>query len=239
MSWIPKEENYADNVKNATKRPRNLRNPPQLLHIFSPALSEKFSQQFQVTNGKKHPKNLCIKDFGGTLAGGSRRGFRRPNSLCRCWFSQQNTVHKEFRGGGSKGVLGAGSKVQFWGPISLCLCAFWGLDQAQNQTFFRKFSPQESAGIATQDQREWRFWPFVASAYGDVTFCEKKKQPSVTLWESLPYTHSKIVFQFVHASITLALLNCLAIIRQEKAYNWYKLSTHKLFEKPVAPDWGG
>ena len=49
---------------------------------------------------KKHPKKICIKNFGGTLAGGSRRGLRRPNSLCRCWFSQQNTVHKEFRGGG-------------------------------------------------------------------------------------------------------------------------------------------
>ena len=46
------------------------------------------------------PKNICIKNFRGTLAGGSRRGLRRPNSLCRCWFSQQNTVHKEFRGGG-------------------------------------------------------------------------------------------------------------------------------------------
>ena len=77
---------------------------------------------------KKHPKKICIKNFGGTLAGGSRRGLRRPDSLCRCWFSQQNTVHKEFRGGGSKGVLGVGSKVQFWGPISLCLCAFLGLD---------------------------------------------------------------------------------------------------------------
>ena len=78
---------------------------------------------------KKHPKKICIKNFGGTLAGGSRRGLRRPNSLCRCWFSQQNTVHKEFRGGGSKGVLGVGSKVQFWGPISLCLCAFLGLEK--------------------------------------------------------------------------------------------------------------
>ena len=37
-------------------------------------------------------------------------------------------MHKEFRGGGSKGVLGVGSKVQFWGPISLCLCAFLGLE---------------------------------------------------------------------------------------------------------------
>ena len=37
-------------------------------------------------------------------------------------------MRKEFRGGGSKGVLGVGSKVQFWGPISLCLCAFLGLD---------------------------------------------------------------------------------------------------------------
>ena len=83
---------------------------------------------------EKHAKKICIKNFGGTLAGWSRRGFRRPNSLCRCWFSQQNTVHKEFRGGGSKGVWGVGSKVQFWGPISLCLCAFLGLEFCRRAT---------------------------------------------------------------------------------------------------------
>ena len=44
-------------------------------------------------------------------------------------------MHKEFRGGGSKGVLGVGSKVQFWGPISLCLCAFLGLDKPKNIDF--------------------------------------------------------------------------------------------------------
>ena len=88
------------------------------------------SAQFLAKNRdrKKHPKKICIKNFGGTLAGGSRRGLRRPNSLCRCWFSQQNTVHKEFRGGGLRGSWGVGSKVQFWGPISLCLCAFLGLE---------------------------------------------------------------------------------------------------------------
>ena len=90
--------------------------------------SARFSCKFH--ERKKHPKKICIKNFGGTLAGGSRRGLRRPNSLCRCWFSQQNTVHKEFRGGGSKGVLGVGSKVQFWCPISLCLCAFLGLENS-------------------------------------------------------------------------------------------------------------
>ena len=77
-----------------------------------------FYCRLAVSERKKHPKKICIKNFGGTLAGGSRRGLRRPNSLCRCWFSQQNTVHKEFRGGGSKGVLGVGSKVQFWGPTA-------------------------------------------------------------------------------------------------------------------------
>ena len=83
----------------------------------------------EIHERKKHPKKICIKNFGGTLAGGSRRGVRRPNSLCRCWFSQQNTVHKEFRGGVLRGSWGWGSKVQFWGPISLCLCAFLGLEK--------------------------------------------------------------------------------------------------------------
>ena len=44
-------------------------------------------------------------------------------------------MHKEFRGGGSKGVLGVGSKVQFWGPISLCLCAFLGLETGYTADF--------------------------------------------------------------------------------------------------------
>ena len=43
-------------------------------------------------------------------------------------------MHKEFRGGGSKGSWGVGSKVQFWGPISLCLCAFLGLELLHNAT---------------------------------------------------------------------------------------------------------
>ena len=81
-----------------------------------------------ITNGKKTPKENLHKEFRRDPDGWSRRGLRRPNSLCSCWFFQQNTVHKEFQGGGSKGVLGVGSKVQFWGPISLCLCAFLGLD---------------------------------------------------------------------------------------------------------------
>ena len=84
-------------------------------------------ERVEVYERRKHPKKIRIKNFGGTLAGGSRRGLRRPNSLCRCWFSQQNTMHKEFRGGGLRG-LGVGPKVQYWGPISLSLCAFLGLD---------------------------------------------------------------------------------------------------------------
>ena len=76
-----------------------------------------------VTNGK----NLHKKNFGGTLAGGSRRGLRRPNSLCRCWFSQQNTVHKEFRGGGSKGSWGWGLRSNFGAPFLYVYVLFWGL----------------------------------------------------------------------------------------------------------------
>ena len=82
-----------------------------------------------VTNGKKHPKKICIKNFGGTLAEGSRRGFRRPNSLCRCWFSQQNTVHKEFRGrgGGLRGSWGWGLRSNFGAPFLYVYVLFWGL----------------------------------------------------------------------------------------------------------------
>ena len=76
---------------------------------------------------KKHPKKICIKNFGGTLAGGSRRGLRRPNSLCRCWFSQQNTVHKEFRGGGLRGSWGWGLRSNFGAPFLYVYVLFWGL----------------------------------------------------------------------------------------------------------------
>ena len=45
--------------------------------------------------------------------------FWRPNSLCRCWFSQQNTVHKEFRGGGGglRGSWGWGLRSDFGAPF--------------------------------------------------------------------------------------------------------------------------
>ena len=49
-------------------------------------------------------------------------------------------MHKEFRGGGSKGVLGVGSEVQFWGPISLCLCAFLGLESKMVNEAYYDFS---------------------------------------------------------------------------------------------------
>ena len=111
---------------------------------------------------KKHPKKICIKNFGGTLAGGSRRGLRRPNSLCRCWFSQRNTVHKEFRGGGgSKGVLGVGSKVQFWGPISLCLCAFLGLELLGGRFGYFLFFSAWGRGRGSPGRREGRGATFI------------------------------------------------------------------------------
>ena len=70
---------------------------------------------------------FCMLEGIFALAGGSRRGLRRPNSFCRCWFSQQNTVHKEFRGGGLRGSWGWGLRSNF-GAAFLCLCAFLGLD---------------------------------------------------------------------------------------------------------------
>ena len=77
---------------------------------------------------KKHPKKICIKNFGRTLAGGSRRGLGAQILYVGVGFPSRIQRIKNFEGGGSKGVLGVGSKVQFWGPISLCLCAFLGLD---------------------------------------------------------------------------------------------------------------
>ena len=92
-----------------------------------------FLGQFPVVKNrerKKHPKKICIKNFGGTPAGGSRRGLRRPNSLRRCWFSQRNTVHKEFRGGGLRGSWGWGLRSNFWAPFLYVYGFFWGLKKA-------------------------------------------------------------------------------------------------------------
>ena len=78
---------------------------------------------------KKHPKKICIKNFGGTLAGGGHGGGLGGQILyVGVGFPSRIQCIKNFEGGGSKGLLGVGSKVQFWGPISLCLCAFLGLD---------------------------------------------------------------------------------------------------------------
>ena len=74
----------------------------------------------------RHPEKICIKNFGGTLAGGSKRGLRRPNSLCRCWFSQQNTVQNEFRGGGLRGSWGR-LRSNFGAPFLYVDVLFWGL----------------------------------------------------------------------------------------------------------------
>ena len=82
-----------------------------------------------VTNGKKHPKKICIKNFGGTLAGGQGGGLGAQILYVGVGFPSRIQCIKNFEGGGSKGVLGVGSKVQFWGPISLCLCAFLGLER--------------------------------------------------------------------------------------------------------------
>ena len=99
---------------------------------------------YKFTNGKKHPKKICIKNFGGTLAGGSRRGLRRPNSLCRCWFSQQNTVHKEFRGGGVlRGSWGWGLRSNFGAPFLYVYVLFWGLT---NWRCITALSPRSGRG---------------------------------------------------------------------------------------------
>ena len=76
---------------------------------------------------KKNPKKICIKNFERTLARGSRRGLRRSNSLCRCWFSQQNTVHKEFRGGGGlRGSWGGGGLRSNFGAPFLYVYVLFG-----------------------------------------------------------------------------------------------------------------
>ena len=52
-------------------------------------------------NGKTHPKKICIKNFGGTLAGGSRRGLRRPNSFMQVLgIPSRIQCIKNFEGGG-------------------------------------------------------------------------------------------------------------------------------------------
>ena len=49
---------------------------------------------------KKHPKKICIKNFGGTLAGGSRRGLRRPILYVGVGFPSRIQCIKNFEGGG-------------------------------------------------------------------------------------------------------------------------------------------
>ena len=91
---------------------------------------------------KKHPKKICIKDFGGTLAGGSRRGLRRLNSsLCRCWFFPGRIqCIQNFEGGGLRGSWGWGLRSSFGAPFLYVYVLFLGLDSSWKSkvlVFFR------------------------------------------------------------------------------------------------------
>ena len=76
---------------------------------------------------EKTPKENLHKEFRRDPGrGGQGGGLGAQIPLCRCWFSQQNTVHKEFRGGGSKGVLGVGLRSNFGAPfLYVYVLFFW------------------------------------------------------------------------------------------------------------------
>ena len=72
---------------------------------------------------KTHIKKTHIKNFRAGQGGGPEGRFRGPNSLCWCHFSQQNTVHKEFKGGGgSQGLRGGGLRSNFGGHFFMFMC---------------------------------------------------------------------------------------------------------------------
>ena len=75
-------------------------------------------------NTHTHTKKTHIKNFRGSQGGGPGGRFRGPNSLCSCHFSQQNTVHKEFQGGGSQGLGGGGVRSNFGGHLFMFMCFF-------------------------------------------------------------------------------------------------------------------
>ena len=79
---------------------------------------------------KKHIQKTHIKNFrirGGQGAGLGGR-FRGPNSLCWCHFSQQNTAHKEFKGGVSQGLRGWGCLRSNFGGHYFMFMSFSGLE---------------------------------------------------------------------------------------------------------------
>ena len=76
-----------------------------------PILARKFldknqprkSKQSRNHERKKHPKKICIKNFGGTLAGGSRRGLGAQILYVGVGFPSKIQCIKNFEGGGLGG----------------------------------------------------------------------------------------------------------------------------------------
>ena len=102
----PPPPGASDSPFPSPEQKKNAKRPPSLetLIVSDCCWSEGTSKKNQ-SRGRAHSLDLILssrtdKFVKENLHRGSRRGFRRPNSLCRCWFSQQNAVHKEFRGGG-------------------------------------------------------------------------------------------------------------------------------------------
>ena len=71
------------------------------------------------------------KEFQGVREGVREGGFG-ARSLHAGVILLQNTVHQEFKGGGSQGLWGGGFQGPISGVISLCLCAFSGLVKSGN-----------------------------------------------------------------------------------------------------------
>ena len=91
---------------------------------------------------KKHPKKICIKNFGGNLAGGSRRWLRRPNSLCiGIGFPSRIQCIKNFEGGGLRGSWGWGLRSNFGARFLSVYVLFWGLTGTVSRQFLTRNYP--------------------------------------------------------------------------------------------------
>ena len=75
----------------------------------------------------KHPKKLCIKNFGGTLAGGQGGGLGAQILYVGVGFPSRIQCIKNFEGGGLRGSWGWRLRSNFAAPFLYVYVLFWGL----------------------------------------------------------------------------------------------------------------
>ena len=80
---------------------------------------------------EKTPKENLHKELQRDPGqGGQGRGLGAQILYVGVGFSQQNTVHKDFRGGGLRGSWGWGLRSNFGAPFLYVYVLFWGLTKS-------------------------------------------------------------------------------------------------------------